>query len=126
MITSRTSLIAAALSSLGLAHPAAAAGDATNGEKVCRKCMACHSAEPGKNKVGPSLFGVVGRTSGTVEGFKYSDAMKNAGIVWGEDTLDEYLADPRGVVPKTRMAFPGLKDAQDREDVIAYLESLHS
>jgi len=98
------------------------AADAAHGEKVFKKCKACHSLEPGKNKVGPSLAGVFGRTAGTVEGFKYSSAMVESGIVWDEETLFGYLEKPRQVVPKTRMAFPGLKKEQDRLDVIAYLK----
>lgn len=103
-------------------HAALADGDAAAGEKVFRKCKACHSVEAGKNKVGPSLHGVIGRDAGTEEGFKYSDAMKESGIVWDEETLDAYLKKPKELVPGTRMAFPGLKDEQDRLDVIAYLK----
>ena len=72
--------------------------------------------------MGPSLHGVFGRTAGTEEGFKYSDAMKESGIVWSEETLDVYLTKPKDMVPGTRMAFPGLKDEQDRADIIAYLK----
>ncbi len=103
-------------------HAALAEGDSAKGEKIFKKCAACHSIEAGKNKVGPSLHGVVGRPAGSVEGFKYSDAMKESGIVWDEATLDSFLTKPKDVVPKTRMAFPGLKDEQDRQDVIAYLK----
>ena len=99
-----------------------AEGDPANGEKVFRKCKACHALEPGKNKVGPSLAGVFGRTAGTVEGFKYSSAMTDSGIVWDEETMDGFLEKPKQVVPKTRMAFAGLKKEQDRMDVIAYLQ----
>ena len=103
-------------------HAALAEGDSAQGEKVFKKCAACHSIEAGKNKVGPSLHGVVGSPAGSVEGFKYSDAMKESGIVWDEATLDSFLTKPKDVVPKTRMAFPGLKDEEDRQDVIAYLK----
>lgn len=109
------------------AEPARAEGDPTAGEKVFRKCAACHSVEIGKHKIGPSLFGVVGRTPGTAEGYKYSNAMQafgQGGKIWDAATLASYLADPRGVVKGTRMAFPGLKAADDRENVIAYLKSL--
>lgn len=102
---------------------AMAAGDAEHGEKVFKKCKVCHSLDAGKNKQGPSLHGVIGRTSGTAEGFKkYSDAMKEAGIVWDETTIAEYLADPKAYVPKNKMAFKGLKKEQDRLDVIAYIK----
>ncbi len=101
---------------------ALAEGDAAKGEKIYKKCKACHSLEAGKKKVGPSLAGLFGRTAGTVEGFKYSAAMKDSGIVWDEETLDGFLTKPKDVVPKTRMAFPGFKKEQDRMDVIAYLK----
>ncbi len=101
---------------------ALADGDTAKGEKLYKKCKACHSLEAGKKKVGPSLAGLFGRTAGTVEGFKYSAAMKDSGIVWDEETLDSFLAKPKEVVPKTRMAFPGLKKEQDRMDMIAYLK----
>lgn len=109
---------------LGLAiiGPSASAADINAGEKVFKKCKACHSLQPGKKKVGPSLYGVVGRKSGTLEGFKFSKAMKNADITWDEKTLDEYLTKPRAYVKGTRMAFVGLKKGEDRENVIAYIK----
>jgi nitrite reductase (NO-forming) len=96
-------------------------GDAAAGRLVFRKCQACHSIEPGKNLLGPSLSGVVGRKAGTEAGYNYSPAMKSADIVWSQDTLDKYLADPAKVVPGNKMPFPGLKTDHDRADVIAYL-----
>ncbi len=98
-------------------------GDADKGEKVFRKCQACHTvAEGGKRKLGPNLFGVFGRAAGTVEKFRYSKAMKASGVVWDDETLDKFLAKPRAFVPKTKMAFPGLKNDDDRENLIAYLK----
>ena len=114
------SILAAAAITLA-AGGAAAEGDAALGEKVFKKCKACHSLEAGKKKIGPSLNGVFGRTSGTVEGFKYSKAMVEAAIVWDETTVDAYLADPKGYIPKNKMAFPGVKKEADRANVIAYL-----
>lgn len=118
------SVLLAALAAAGLfAATSAQAQDAAAGEKVFGKCKACHTVEAGKNRVGPSLHGVVGRKAGSVEGFKYSDAMKNAGIEWTAENLDKYLADPKGFVPGNKMVFVGLKDATERKNVIAYLEA---
>ena len=105
--------------------PALAAGDAAAGEKVFRKCKACHVVDGPKHRVGPSLQNVIGRTAGSAEGYKYSKAMVaygEAGTVWGTETLFEYLEAPRKVVPGTKMSFAGLKKGPDRENVIAYLE----
>jgi cytochrome c len=98
-------------------------GDAAKGEKVFAQCKACHVAEPGVNRVGPSLHGVVGRTAGTIAGFNYSKANKESGVTWSEDVLFTYLEAPAKFMPGTRMAFAGLKKPQDRADVIAYLKT---
>ncbi|GAB5348283.1 c-type cytochrome [Alteriqipengyuania sp. 357] len=98
-------------------------GDAAAGEKVFANCMSCHSVEEGVNKVGPSLHNVVGREAGSVEGFNYSDANKSSGITWTPEELFVYLADPQGTVPGTKMIFPGIKDPQQRADLIAYLQT---
>ena len=101
------------------------AQDAANGEKVFAKCKACHVIDAPTNRVGPSLHGVIGRTAGTVEGFKYSESMVQHGkdgLVWNNETIDKYLADPKGFIPKNKMAFPGLKKPEDRADVIAYID----
>src|SRR5215470_19978517 len=109
---------------LALASPAFAEGDVEAGKTVFKKCALCHTAEAGKNKIGPSLFGVVGRKSGSLDNFNYSEAMKKFDQTWDAETLDKYLADPRAVVPNTKMIFPGIKDEKERQDVIAYLETL--
>ncbi len=123
-------VILAAVAALALALPAHAEGDAEKGESVFKKCRACHEVgDDAKNKVGPVLNDVFGRTAGTVEGFKYSSAMTEAGeggLVWSEETISEYLADPRGYIPKNRMAFPGLKKPEEVTDVIAYLQQFSS
>ena len=96
-------------------------GDVAAGRQVFKKCQACHSLEPGKTILGPSLAGIVGRKSGADANFSYSPAMKQADLTWDPSTLDAYLADPAKAVPGNRMPFPGLKTTQDRKDVIAYL-----
>jgi cytochrome c len=106
--------------------PRARAADPEAGQAVFKtQCGICHSPAPGKNMVGPSLFGVIGRKSGSVEGFHYSAANKSAGITWDAAILDKYLTAPREVVPGTIMTYAGLKDDAKRADVIAYLETLH-
>lgn len=110
---------------LGMA-PAWADGDAAAGKKVFNKCMACHDAVGDKNKVGPSLHGVVGRKAGTFDGFKYSEAMKAAGeggLAWDEANIAEYVKDPKAKVPGNKMAFAGLKKDEDIANVIAYLKA---
>jgi cytochrome c len=109
---------------LGLSA-ASYAEDAENGAKVFKKCMACHAIDD-KNKIGPSLKGIVGRKAATVEGFKYSDAMLakgTEGVVWDEATLATYLPDPKAFVPGTKMAFPGLKKPEEVTDLIAFLKA---
>ena len=105
-----------------LAAPALADGDAAKGEKVFGKCKACHDVASDKNKVGPTLHGVIGRKAGAVEGFKYSEAMTGSGITWDVTTLTAYLKDPKGYVPGNKMAFTGLKKYEDVVDVIAYIQ----
>lgn len=102
------------------------AADADAGQAVFKtQCAICHSPLSGKNMVGPSLFGIVGRKSGSVEGFRYSAANKSADLTWTPEVLDKYLTAPKEVVPGTIMPYPGLKDDDKRADVIAYLETLH-
>lgn len=116
--------IAAGVALLTLTTIASAEGDVAKGEKVFKKCAACHAVGPdAKNKVGPLMNGIVGRAVATVEGFKYSPAMTEfgAGKVWDEATLSGYLADPKGFVPKNKMAFVGLKKEDELKNVIAYL-----
>lgn len=88
------------------------------------QCKACHSVEPGKNGIGPTLAGIFGDRAAIVPGFEFSDQMKNSGLTWNQATLDRYLTDPRGVVPGTKMAFPGVKDATKRQEIINYLKTL--
>ena len=102
----------------------ALAGDPAAGAQVFKKCLMCHTNEAGKHKIGPSLFGVVGRHSASISSYAYSPAMKQAGKVWTEGELDYYLANPKSVVPGTKMTFPGLKDQIERDNLIAYLKTL--
>lgn len=109
---------------VGLAR--AQEGSVEDGAEVFKKCRACHDVGAGaKNKVGPLLNGIIGRTVGTVDGFNYSNANKEAGakgMTWTEEQMFKYLEAPLSFMPGTKMAFAGLKDAQDRKDVIAYLK----
>jgi cytochrome c len=107
---------------LQLSAAAALAADPVAGEKAFAVCKACHQVgETAKNVIGPNLNGVVGRPAGTVEGFKYSDAMANSGLTWDEATLTEYLKSPKAKVPGTKMAFAGIKDDSKIANVIAFL-----
>jgi cytochrome c len=111
-----------------IALPAVAlAQDADAGKKVFNKCTPCHSIGPGaKTKVGPELNGLFGRKAGSVEGFKYSEAMKKAGWVWDEANFKEYITDPKKKVPGNKMVFPGVKDELDRDDLAAYIGSFNA
>lgn len=102
-----------------------ASADADDGQKVARKCAACHTFdEGGANRVGPNLWGVVNKDVGSHEGYSYSSAMADLGGEWTYEKLDAFLADPKGYVSGTKMSFAGIKDPEDRADLIAYLRSL--
>jgi cytochrome c len=98
----------------------AANGDSAHGAQIYQRCQLCHSIE--RDLVGPRHLGLFGRKAGSIAGYAYSAAMKNSGITWSEDTLNQFLSGPQGYVPGTRMTFTGLPDEQDRADVIAYLK----
>ncbi len=120
-------LLALAIGGLA-ATPALAQDDLeAAGAKVFRKCAVCHQIGPdAKNRVGPALNGIIGEKAGAVEGFKFSDAMIEAGdngLVWNDETLDTYLEDPKAMVPHNKMAFPGLKKEEDRKAVIAFIKA---
>jgi len=102
---------------------ASAEGDASKGERVFRKCKACHSLEAGKKMMGPSLAGLLGRKAGTVEGFRYSKAMAAKDIVWDDETMSAFLKAPRTYIKGTKMAFVGLRKPQEVEDLLAYLKA---
>jgi cytochrome c len=102
----------------------APSGDPGRGAAVFRQCAACHAVEPGRHLTGPSLAGVVGRKAGSAEGFtRYSDALKQSGLVWDEKTLDAWLKSPQHLIPGTSMTFRGLLNDRQRADVIAYLKA---
>lgn len=113
--------VLAALVSAG-GPSSALAQDVENGAEVFKKCRACHQVgENAKNAVGPVLNGLMGRKSGTIEGFNYSDANKNSGITWDEASFTNYIKDPRAAMPGNKMAFAGVKDPEDVKDLIAFL-----
>tara|TARA_E500000318_G_scaffold107374_1_gene116558 strand:+ start:3015 stop:3398 length:384 start_codon:yes stop_codon:yes gene_type:complete len=106
--------------------PALAEGDAAKGEKVFRKCKACHVVDKEKNRVGPHLVGIIGRPAAHVEKFKYSKAMKakaEEGLVWDEASIAEFLKAPKKYLKGTKMAFVGLKKQDDIDNIIAYIKA---
>jgi cytochrome c len=117
MLSVGTAVVFAVLSGSALA-----AGDAASGEKVFAKCKACHQVgETAKNAIAPELNGLDGRKAGAVEGYHYSDAMKDSGITWSEASFDEFIKNPKAKVPGTKMVFQGLSSDKDAADVWAYL-----
>jgi cytochrome c len=101
----------------------ALAADAAAGEQSFKKCLVCHSIGPdAKNKVGPAQNGLDGRKAGTVEGFSYSDANKNSGITWNEQTFKQYIKAPQAMIPGTKMTFAGITDPQESDNLWAYLK----
>ena len=103
---------------------AVAAADAKRGAQHFRQCMACHSVQSGEHMTGPSLAHVAGHKAGTAQGFqRYSDALKRSGVTWDDTTLDKWLANPEKFIPGNSMTFPGVRDAQARQDLIAYLKA---
>lgn len=122
----RALLVAGFFLTVAGSMPSARAQDAEEGKKIFKSiCNLCHEAVEGKNRVGPSLYGVYGRTSGTAPGFAYSDGVKAIHLVWNDQTLDRWINSPQATVPGTKMTYTGLKDDKKRHDVIAFLKTLH-
>jgi cytochrome c len=111
------------LVALAFVAEAPRAGAQEAGEPTFKRfCAVCHSTDPGVNKIGPSLAGIVGRKAGSVPGYNYTEANKNSGLTWDEATLDTYLTDPKKTIPGTKMLFAGIKKPEDRQALIAYLK----
>jgi cytochrome c len=124
-MTTRTLIVTAAL--IAASAGTAMAQDVEKGTNSFKKCLPCHSIGPGaQNKVGPVLNGLDGRKAGTFNGYNYSDAMKNSGITWGEAVFKEYIGGPMQKVPGTRMAFAGVRDPKEVEDLWAYLSQFNA
>ena len=105
-----------------IAASGAPAQDIAAGKTSFNKCLACHAiGEGAKNKVGPELNGLNGRKSGTAEGYSYSDANKSSGITWNEAQFKEYIKDPKAKIPGTKMAFAGIKNEREANDLWAYI-----
>ncbi|MEX2615543.1 MAG: cytochrome c family protein [Alphaproteobacteria bacterium] len=118
-------MAALAFVALCAGQTAAQEGDWREGRQVFQKCKACHSFTEGQHQFGPSLYGIFGREAGTVPDYAYSAEMRAklvGGLVWTEETMDEFLTKPGAFIPKTKMNFPGLPDAQDRANVIAFVK----
>jgi cytochrome c len=117
----RSSLLLAGLGAALVAQPAAAQ-DHAQGEQLFRKCVACHTLEAnGRNRVGPRLHGLFGRVAGSVPDYRYSEALKQSGVIWNDQTLDAYLKDAEAFLPGTKM-YGGLSLDEDRANLIAYLK----
>ena len=113
-----------ALMLIALPNAALAEGDAKKGKKVFKKCRSCHSLEAGKNGIGPSLNGIIGKAAGTAEGYdNYSTALVESGITWSEEELRKFVTSPTEKIPGTKMSFGGLKREKDKDNLLAYLIS---
>lgn len=113
-------IVIAALCALFLT-PALAEGDPIKGQRVFKKCQACHTIEAGRHKIGPSLYNIVGAKAGADETYKYSKALLETDLVWDDETLTAFLKAPRAVLPGSKMIFAGLRKDDDIENVIAYI-----
>ncbi|WP_149537736.1 c-type cytochrome [Siccirubricoccus phaeus] len=123
----RVASLALAVAMLGGSALPAAAQDAAAGQRVFNQCRACHTVDAGgRNGVGPNLHGIIGRKAASIEGFRYSAAMRakaEGGLEWDEETLRAYVTNPRAVVPAGSMSYPGLRNEQQLNDLLAYLKA---
>lgn len=120
----RLSAIAVVALLAPLAAGPARAADIAKGETIFKRCMSCHTVTAGgPNRVGPNLHGVVGRPAASAEGYTYSKAMTGSGLTWTADALNTFLTNPKAAVPGTKMSFAGIKNDDQRADLIAYLQS---
>ena len=116
---------AAAVAIVASAGSAHASDPAAGKTQFQRQCATCHiDTVEGARRLGPTMFGIVGRKTGSVEGFRYTEANRNAGWVWTPEKLDEYLKNPRASIPGTNMAFAGVRSDKDRADLVSYLATL--
>ena len=118
----KLSIVAATFIALALASGTAGAADAKKGKKVFNKCKACHTMKAGKNKIGPSLHGIMGRKAASLPKFKYSKAMKASNLTWDDETLRKFLKKPKKLVKGTRMAFAGIKKKKQMDNLMAYIK----
>jgi cytochrome c2 len=114
----------AVMAALTMVAAGAHAQDAVKGETVYEACIVCHKLQAASTEHGPTLIGIIGRKSGTLDDFRYSRALMRANVVWDEATLDAYLADPQSYVAGMRMPFGGISDKAERTDLIAFLKTL--
>jgi len=119
-VASGAAVVAFLLAVGSAAH--AADGDVEKGKQAFNKCKACHSLDEGKNLIGPSLHGIMGRKAGTVAKFSYSKGMAELGVTWDEANMRKYLENPKGMVPNTKMIFVGIKKESEMDDLMAYLK----
>lgn len=106
-----------------MASPAVQAGDAAKGKAVFARCAACHSLAPGKNGIGPSLAGIVGRKAGSMTGYRYSPAMQKSGLTWDGATIAKFVAGPSKLVPGTKMMAPAVSNPADQANLVAFLKT---
>ncbi len=123
----KTTYFVVGLALAGFLGPATVRADSPPGEALFKsRCANCHSLTPGLSSIAPDLRGVIGRQAGSVKGYQYSPALRDAGFVWTPEKLTEWLASPHNAAPETEMAFPGLKSEKERAEVVEFLKQFHA